>query len=603
MPSCPKCGSAEVEAGKCLECGALVLPRRSSVHAPRASPPVKSAPKDDGPDTAAMSQLPVTEDGPSTARDGLPVASDGPTDPRALDGPPTDPKALTDGPSTRFDPPTDPKAEAPPADDGPPTAALTPRFESEGSKETKPKGVSTKPAPPPPRAAEKKPAPTFDGPPTTILPSDVGDKPAPHRAPPAERKPAPTFDGPPTAILASSDDETPAPAPPRRSSVRQPLPARAEKSEEPEGSEEPDATGEAEPVPGAAPSSGLKGGKVNPKAWRNPKWDRWYAAAGVERDSQRIVLGDSSLGQSFAIGQVPSRMTPPVVLLSVVALVQTAAAVLGMSLVSGLGAFVALVGAFMLWRGMVNGQFAAWLYSALGFIWGIVLAVKLRHPLQGARVALPAAAVFGTMHLVKPLWRWLCAGLGIALSLGLVGVVVQAKAHQAQQAAMAGISAIDGYYIDSKLGYSFAAPEGAGLVPSPSEARELLPPPFNETVSPRVGFVSDDGTMVGGIIATQQAPGTAMVNLLSNLTVGGASPVRNDKLVPDSLRNVAAEGWEIPSDSTPVWAVVCRAPDGRAFVIFAVVNPAARAPNQKLFHTIAWNLKVKKSLAPTPAPK
>jgi hypothetical protein len=467
------------------------------------------------------------------------------------DGPPTQPQPVaSDGPSTAVE-------------DGPPTTANKSADATDpGARPPTTKGLHAQLTAPLP-VAEADPTP---------LEGQLPDVTAPLPIVAAARPPSP------------SKAELRAAPVPRRSASRSDV-ARA-------AVQPPSA--DAEPPPPTAE------GPEHPAGWKNPKWAKWYEAAGALRNSQRLEAsldGDGEgEGLSLSARLPKARLDPAVVVLGVAASAEAAALLIGANVTVALGVIVASGAAFLLWRGYAIGRIAAWLFAGWALCFALVQLAVLRLPVQALLHVLLGAALAGVLRF-EGRKRQLSAVAGVVI--GLLTLVPVIHARQATESRASGIAADGSVFTDPIYAVGLTAPEGIALV-GPVEAREFLPSALISSVTPRVGFVNDDGTLVGGLVVVQQVTGSALTNRLALVNVANETAERNDDLLPASLKRLSGEGWQLPSaGGDTMMVVLCRASDGRAFILFGITNPALRARNRQLFVSVAEGMKVFKKVATT----
>jgi len=315
----------------------------------------------------------------------------------------------------------------------------------------------------------------------------------------------------------------------------------------------------------------------------------WYAAAGMRTPSERFNLPDAD-DPSTAHNELPS-FGPSVALLGCLAAVQTVSVALGQNPIGGVGAGIAFVAALMLWRGAGPGKATAWLFVAWSVGWAAAQVVLFKQPLLVVLPVLPAICLLAAMHAGVASVRWIAAVIGVALSAAALAPLISARQVVAKSE---DVAAEGGSYSDARLGFSLKVPDGVGLWAGSKASKEYLPSGWASAIAPRLVFATADRSFVGGLVVTQQPPGMDLTNMLASLNLGNEPTTRDDKLAPDSLRDLDGEGWEFGSPHGAVMVALCRTPDGRAFALFGVGGPAARVRNVQLFSSIAWGLQVKK---------
>jgi len=415
--------------------------------------------------------------------------------------------------------------------------------------------------------------------------------------------PLPVADADPTPIKGQMPDVT-APLP----IARPPSPSKAELRAAPaprRSNSRPDVARAAAQPPSAdakpPPPTDAKD-EEHPEGWKNPKWAKWYEAAGALRNSQRLEAALDGEGDGAGDGEGLSlsarlpraRLDPAVVVLGVAASVEAAALLIGANVTVALGVLVASGAAFLLWRGYAIGRIAAWLFAGWALCFALVQLAVLRLPIQALLHVLVGAALAGVLRF-EGRKRQLCAVAGVVIALFTLVPVIHAK--QASEARSSGVAADGSVFTDPTYAVALTAPDGIALV-DPAEARELLPRALTSSVTPRVGFINDDGTLVGGLVVVQQVTGSALTNRLALVNVANETAERNDDLLPASLKRLSGEGWQLPSaGGDTMMVVLCRASDGRAFILFGITNPALRARNKQLFVSVAEGMKVFKKVA------
>ncbi|MBI5546423.1 MAG: hypothetical protein HY901_21255 [Deltaproteobacteria bacterium] len=386
--------------------------------------------------------------------------------------------------------------------------------------------------------------------------------------------PRPSESGQPEAAVvdSASHDPDPAPAAPaaaRRKSKQQPKPRSASQSK-PVSAPQPKPTGASE---------------------------RERARAISERPSSAQVADEVSLGAARKEGGSGAAGA----VLAALAIGDATSAALGGSPLAYGGAGLLALATVALWRSHPSGKALAWLGVAWTLVWAAALVVLFQQPLLAALKVLPAAALIGVFTLDARALRSALAGVGVAIAL--LGVAVPVLLHpRSSQGGLEPYSEIasqsGGSLSDQRLGYTIKLPQEVALSTSLKVARKWLPEEVADQVSPRFVFSTADKGFVGGLLASQQAPGVELSNLLTRLNPGSDPSERNSKLVPDSLKELETQGWEINALHGTTMVVLVRAPDGRAFALFGISPVASKVRGLQLFNSLAWGLQVKKSLGP-----
>jgi hypothetical protein len=344
------------------------------------------------------------------------------------------------------------------------------------------------------------------------------------------------------------------------------------------------------PVPVPLPSK--RAVEPSPKAASDRA--SWYKAAG-QRPPREGPFNEEDVAVTAANLAGGYGAAGTVLIASAVA--DGVGAALGVSHIGYFGAALELVAALVLWSGVRAGRLLGWIATVWCIVWAGVLVLHFRMPLAAALKILPAICLGGVLIVETRGARSALAGIGAAVAL--VGLVVPLtltlrSAEPAEE--VTAPLASPGSYVDAKLGFSLKAPDGVRLSTSRKEAKEWLPGALADSASPKVVFATADKSFSGGVAYGFQPAGTDLSNLLGLLGAGGNPPVRNLKLVPDTLGEVEAQGWEVETAAGFITVVLARAPDGRAFALFGVSAPVAKVRAMQLFTSIAWGFQVKKSL-------
>ena len=318
----------------------------------------------------------------------------------------------------------------------------------------------------------------------------------------------------------------------------------------------------------------------------------WYAAAGMKAPGEE--QDEVSGGGASAELTTPLLIGGPlaaVLILFAQALCDAVGVALGVSPLSLVGSGLTVVAGLLLLRGLGAGRPVAWLSALWSVGWALVLAVLYQHQLLAALKVLTVVCLFAALHVEAASVRWAAAGVGIALALaGMAAPAALRREAHAPDSQVAG-----GAIADERDGFSLTVPEGVSLFTAQTAPMDFLPDGWGGS-KPRLVFATADKSFAGGLLVHNQPLGMELSNMLSALNPDSAPPSRNQKLVPDTLSDLEAQGWEIAGSHGTVMVVLARASDGRAFGLFGVSRTAALARNQQLFGSIVRGLQVKRAL-------